>query len=219
MPRPSPEELRRRRLIAGLLVFGVVVVIVVGGALAFGGGGSSDTSAAPTRTTAPPTTAVPTTTLVPVKITAIGDSVMLGAADALRVTLGIDRTTVDAAESRQFSAGVDKIQEYKDAGDLGDEVVVQLGTNGTVNPDDFTRMMQILKDTKRVVIINAKVPRPWEDEVNQVLGDGVKQYKNAVLVDWNTVGSQHPEWFYDDGLHLRPDGAQAYAQLVASKAL
>lgn len=217
MPRPSPEELRRRRMIAALVAFGVVAVVVIGGALALGGSNSSGTSAGPASSTTPPTT-LPPTTLVPLKVTAIGDSVMLGAADALRVTLGIDRTTVDAAESRQFSAGVDKIQEYKDSGELGDEVVVQLGTNGTVNPDDFDRMMQILKGTKRVVIINAKVPRPWEDEVNQVLGDGVKRYKNSVLVDWHSAGSDHPEWFYDDGLHLRPDGATAYAQLVAAKA-
>jgi lysophospholipase L1-like esterase len=218
MPRPSPEELRRRRLIAAVVAFGVVAVVVIGGALVLGGGGSSDTSAAPASTTAPATTAVPTT-LVPLEITAIGDSVMLGAADALRVTLGIDRTTVDAAESRQFSAGVDTIQGYKDRGELGDEVVVQLGTNGTINPDDFDRMMQILKGVRRVVIVNAKVPRPWEDEVNQILGDGVKRYKNSVLVDWHNAGGEHPEWFYDDGLHLRPDGAQAYAQLIASKVL
>jgi lysophospholipase L1-like esterase len=218
MPRPSPEELRRRRLIAVLAVFGVVVVVVVGGALALGGGGSSDRSAGPTSSTTPPRT-LPPTTLVPLKVTAIGDSVMLGAADALRVTLGIDRTTVDAAESRQFSEGVDTIQDYKNKGELGDEVVVQLGTNGTINPDDFDRMMQILKGTKRVVIINAKVPRPWEDEVNEVLGDGVKRYKNSVLVDWHSAGDDHPEWFYDDGLHLRPDGATAYAQLVAAKVL
>ena len=217
MPRPSREELRRRRLIAVLIVFGVVAVVVIGGALALGGGGS-DTSAAPASSTTPPTT-FPPTTLVPLKVTAIGDSVMLGAADTLRVTLGIDRTTVDAAESRQFSAGVDKIQEYKDSGELGDEVVIQLGTNGTINPDDFERMMGILKGTKRVVIINAKVPRPWEDEVNQVLGDGVKRYKNSVLVDWHSAGGDHPEWFYDDGLHLRPDGAEAYAQLIAAKVL
>ena len=156
---------------------------------------------------------------MPLRVTAIGDSVMLGAADALAGTIGRDRTTVDVAESRQFSDGVDKIQQYKDSGELGDEVVVQLGTNGTINPDDFQRMMQILKNTKRVVIINAKVPRPWEEEVNQVLGDGVKQYKNSVLVDWHRAGSDHPEWFYDDGLHLRPDGATAYAQLVAAKVL
>ena len=218
MPRPSPEQLRRRRAIAVLVGLGVVAIIVIGGAVALGGGGDSESSSGPT-TTRPPATTVPPTTLVPLRVTAIGDSVMLGAADALAGTIGRDRTTVDAAESRQFSDGVDKIQQYKDSGELGDEVVVQLGTNGTINPDDFQRMMQILKNTKRVVIINAKVPRPWEEEVNQVLGDGVKQYKNSVLVDWHDAAGDHPEWFYDDGLHLRPDGADAYARLVAAKVL
>ena len=37
---------------------------------------------------------------------------------------------------------------------------MQLGTNGTVNPDDFDRMMDILKGVKKVVVLNAKVPRP-----------------------------------------------------------
>ncbi|HXY94956.1 MAG TPA: hypothetical protein VEP49_21025 [Acidimicrobiia bacterium] len=210
--RPTAADYRRRRAIAGVIVIGVVALVVIGGAMAFGGGGGSD-AAAPTTTTAPPTTA-PTTTLVPPRVTAIGDSVMLGAAQALIQAIGPERTTVDAQESRQFSAGVDVIQGYKDRGELGDEVVVQLGTNGTVNPSDFDRMMQILKGVRKVLILNAKVPRPWEDEVNETLADGVKRYKNAVLVDWHTIGDAHPEYFYGDGLHLRPAGQQAYAQLV-----
>ena len=60
------------------------------------------------------------------------------------------------------------------------------------------------------------MPRPWEDQVNQVLADGVKKYKNqAVLVDWHTIAGEHPEFFWDDGIHLRPEGAQYYAQLIS----
>ena len=44
---------------------------------------------------------------------------------------------------------------------------------------------------------------------------GVKKYKNAVLLDWHGFGGAHPEFFYDDGIHLRPDGAQAYANFVS----
>ena len=149
-------------------------------------------------------------------VTALGDSVMLGAAQALQDTIGADKVLVDAEESRQFPAGVDKLQFYRDSGQLGEEVVVQLGTNGTVNPEDFDRMMEVLKGVKKVVVLNAKVPRPWEDQVNQVLADGVKRYKNqAVLVDWHTIAGEHPEFFWDDGIHLRPEGAQYYAQLIA----
>ena len=157
----------------------------------------------------------------PPAVTLIGDSVMLGAADQLRGTIDAmfgtpavpQVTTVVAAESRQFSAGVDVIQDCKDAGLLGQDVVVQLGTNGTVDPGDFDRMMGLLADRAEVVIVNAKVPRPWEQQVNDTLAAGVKKYKkNAVLLDWHGYAGQHPEFFYDDGIHLRPDGAAAYAR-------
>jgi peptidoglycan/LPS O-acetylase OafA/YrhL len=153
---------------------------------------------------------------VPARVTALGDSVMLGAAGPLQDTLGVDRTMVDAEQNRQFSAGVDKLQEYRDTGQLGNEVVVQLGTNGTVSPEDFDRMMGVLKDVKKVLVVNAKVPRPWEEQVNQVFADGVKRYPNAQLIDWHTIGNEHPEFFWDDGIHLRPEGAAFYAQLIAS---
>jgi hypothetical protein len=149
------------------------------------------------------------------RVTAVGDSVMLGAATTLRDTIGDTRLGFNAAESRQFSAGVDTLQALRDEGQLGDEVVVQLGTNGSINPDDFDRMMNVLKGVKKVIVVNAKVPRIWEDQVNEVLAEGVKKYKNAVLVDWHAIAGEHPEFFWDDGFHLRPEGAQYYAQLIA----
>ena len=45
----------------------------------------------------------------------------------------------------------------------------------------------------------------------------MKKYKNAVLVDWHNIAADHPEFFYDDGIHLRPEGATAYAQLIAER--
>jgi peptidoglycan/LPS O-acetylase OafA/YrhL len=176
---------------------------------------SGSTSTAGQTTTAPPATTSTLPPVVPARVTAIGDSVMLGAADPMKTTIGDTRLWFDAAESRQFSAGVDTIQTLRDEGQLGDEVVVQLGTNGSINPDDFDRMMGALKGVKKVIIVNAKVPRVWEDQVNEVLADGVKRYKNAVLVDWHAYASDHPEFFWDDEIHLRPEGAQAYAQLIA----
>jgi hypothetical protein len=45
----------------------------------------------------------------------------------------------------------------------------------------------------------------------------VPQYPNAVLIDWHTFGGSHPEFFYGDGIHLKPDGARAYATLIAQQ--
>jgi peptidoglycan/LPS O-acetylase OafA/YrhL len=190
-----------------------------------GPGGSTTTVAGQVTTTTSPSAT--TTTLAPgatpPAVTAIGDSVMLGAAnqligtiDPMFATAAVPHvTTVDAAESRQFSAGVDDIQQRKDTGELGQIVIVQLGTNGTVDPGDLDRMMSLLADRQKVVIINAKVPRPWEGQVNETLAAGVKKYKNAVLLDWHGYGGAHSEFFYDDGIHLRPEGADAYARFVA----
>jgi hypothetical protein len=175
--------------------------------------GSSSTGGQ--TTTTPPSTTVTLPPTVPARVTAIGDSVMLGAATTMKDTIGDTRLWFDAAESRQFSAGVDTIQALREQGELGDEVVVQLGTNGSINPDDFDRMMNVLKGVKKVILVNAKVPRVWEEQVNDLLAEGVKKYKNAVLVDWHAYASEHPEFFYDDQIHLRPEGAQAYAQLIA----
>ena len=234
--RAARDE-RRRRYRAGLAFGGVagtaaLVVMVAGfvgaspakGPSGFPASGRILIEPHATDPTGPTVTAVATTAptpgLVPAHSTAVGDSVMLGAAnalaDAVNQIVGPDTTRVDAAESRQFSAGVDLLKRYRDAGVLGDRVIVHLGTNGEVNPADFDRMMGILSGVKRVVIVNAKVPRPWEDEVNQTLSAGVRRYKNAVLADWHTYGGEHPEFFYDDGIHLRPSGQVAYAAFVAA---
>lgn len=62
------------------------------------------------------------------EITAIGDSVMLGAASAIQDEIpGID---VDAREGRQMVAAIEIAEKLNEEGKLGDTVVIALGTNG-----------------------------------------------------------------------------------------
>ena len=225
----------RRRIATGLVISGAaitlgVVVIAAGLISAEPGRPPSQLSEAAVLITPSTTTPAATATTAPVaaqpvaspgpplvagRITMIGDSVMLGAANALQARLG-DPLWLDAKQNRQFSDGVDTLSALRDSGQLGTTVVVQLGTNGTVDPGAFDDMMQTLAGARRVVIVTAKVPRPWEDQVNSTLTDGAKRYKNAVLLDWHTIGGAHPEYFYDDAIHLRPEGATAYAELIAT---
>jgi peptidoglycan/LPS O-acetylase OafA/YrhL len=213
---------RRMGAVAGVVVVSIVIVVV-----GLGNGGSPGRPAglpaeAATIVTSPTTAPDPaTTTLVPNgapwRVLAIGDSVMLGAAQDLADTVGpVKSIQVDAVQNRQFSQGVDTLQGYADRGQLpNDVVVVHLGTNGTINPDDFDRMMEILAHVRKVLIFNAKAPRPWEDQVNSTIQTEAKKYKNAVVIDWHTIGDAHPELFYEsDEIHLKPEGAQFYADLV-----
>jgi peptidoglycan/LPS O-acetylase OafA/YrhL len=148
------------------------------------------------------------------RVTAIGDSVMLGAVTALQNA--IDSIEIDAALNRQPSAAIDILQSRAAAGQLGDVVVIHIGNNGTVTARQFDEMMDALVDVPRVVFLSVKVPRTWERPNDAVLANGVQRYPNAVLVDWRAASSDHPELFWEDGIHLRPEGASAYAALLAA---
>ncbi len=178
---------------------------------------TATTLPAATTPTAPGATAAtrPPGAPVPPRVTAVGDSVMLGAKAALQQALG--DVNVDAATSRQFGTGIDIVRGLKVAGLLSDTVVIHMGTNGVITGGQMETLMDILKDTRRVVFVNLKVPRSWEARDNDVLSSYVPQYPNAVLIDWHNLGGAHPEYFYGDGIHLRPDGARAYAGLIAQQ--
>jgi peptidoglycan/LPS O-acetylase OafA/YrhL len=162
----------------------------------------------------------PSTTLVPLgplaRVTAIGDSVMLGAQASLHGFLG-DRLQLDANVSRHFTEGLDVVRRLHAAGQLGDVVVIHLGTNGAIPEDQLNEMLQLLSGVKRVVVVNAKVDRPWEGPDNEVIAAAVPRFPNAVLFDWHAVASEHPEFLVQDGVHLSSAGQAHYAIVIASK--
>jgi lysophospholipase L1-like esterase len=176
--------------------------------------GSLPASASALMFASSPVSASVNTSASAVRVTAIGDSVMLGAVGELR--RAIVNLSLDAAISRQPSTAIQILRTRRAAGQLGAVVVVHIGNNGPFSARQFDEMMQILAGARKVVILNVKVPRHWEASNNAVLTEGVKQYPNAVLVDWRAASANKPELFWSDGLHIRPEGARIYADLIAA---
>jgi hypothetical protein len=219
----------RTAVVSGSLLLGIVLLTI---GLASGkpappppGFEAASLRTATTTTTAPATTAssqpagatgTPPPTAAPnpavPRITLVGDSVMVGAANALVQALG--PVNIDAAVNRQFGQAIDILRAYKEQGKLSDTVVVHMGTNGVITQGHMDAIYQILGDRKRVVFVNLKVPRRWEQGDNDVIAANVAKHPNSVLIDWHNIGGAHPEYFYEDGIHLRPDGARAYAELI-----
>ena len=79
-----------------------------------------------------------------------------------------------------------------------------MGTNGLITSGEFDALMDALRGVERVVVVNLRVPRRWEGQDNDELRAGVARWPNAVMLDWHAEGNAHPEWFWDDGYHLRP---------------
>lgn len=149
-------------------------------------------------------------------VSAIGDSVMLGASANLEQKIGSVGVveTIDAEIGFQVQDVISILGQRQAAGQLGNVVVVHVGNNGPVSAEEFDEIMNILSGSRKVVFVNVKVPRRWEGPNNEVLAEGVGRYPNAVLVDWHGFSQERPQLFWDDGMHLRPEGAQAYTSLI-----
>ncbi|MGD8192124.1 acyltransferase family protein [Brevibacillus ginsengisoli] len=146
-------------------------------------------------------------------VTVIGDSISLDIASSLHNLLpGI---TVDGKVGRQLSQAKDLIDELKTKGELGDVVIIELGTNGTFSEKTLDTLLNSLKNAQQIVLVNTRVPRPWEHDVNLSLARASKQFSNVTLVDWYTASTDKDSYFSRDGVHLTEEGAKVYASLVA----
>lgn len=146
-------------------------------------------------------------------ITAVGDSVMLGASPSIKNVL--PDCIIDAKESRQVDASQSIFDSLGDKGKLGDIVVIGLGTNG---PFDFSTGQKLIDSLgkERLIywITTYGKHLQWQDKSNSVIYKLAEANSNVQVIDWAKSAQSHPEWFYDDGIHLSPDGQKAYADLI-----
>jgi peptidoglycan/LPS O-acetylase OafA/YrhL len=159
------------------------------------------------------TTQAPVVTVEPVRVTLIGDSVLKGAEGAVLLELGPE-ATVDATVSRQFKHADDVASELRDRGDLGDVVVLHLGTNGAFSGATWDEVMTELSGVDRVIVLTAFVPRRWESTVNAAITSGVERWPKVEILDYRSFGEAHPEYYTSDGVHLNGRGQAAYAELI-----
>ena len=145
-------------------------------------------------------------------VTAIGDSVMVGASDDLSVQ--IPNLDLDAKVGLQVSQAIEMLRARRNAGELNQIVLLDIGNNAPLSAKEFDEVMQTLDGVRQVFFLNLREPRDWEGPNNQVLADGVARYPNARLIDWHGASEGHPELFWNDGIHLRPEGATFYTHLI-----
>ncbi|WP_027094269.1 acyltransferase family protein [Cohnella thermotolerans] len=146
-------------------------------------------------------------------ITVIGDSVILGVKPYLEKLLpGI---VVDGEVGRQLSAAHEAVDAHSAAGDLGDLVILELGTNGSFSKKKLTALLDSLGPDRRILLVNTRVPRKWQDSVNDMLKEAASDYDNATLVDWYASSEGKDEYFGEDGVHLTRTGAEFYAGMLA----
>ncbi|MEQ8440003.1 MAG: acyltransferase family protein [Ilumatobacter fluminis] len=176
-----------------------------------------DTVPGETTTTTSSTTTTTTTTLPaePVDYLAIGDSVMLGAANELSERGYV----VDAQKSRQFGEIVPAVQQLVEKDLIGDSpVTIHLGTNGPIEEEDLNALLDALSPPKykNVLLLNVRADRSWTARNNALIA-AADSRPNVMVVDWaNRSYECTGNCFAADGIHLSSDGVTFYANLIRS---
>lgn len=145
-------------------------------------------------------------------ITAIGDSLMIDVESVLLERLpGI---VIDAKIGRQMHQAPDVVSRLQKEGKLGKIVIIELGTNGSFTEKQLAETLDTLKEAEEIVLVNTRVPKPWETVVNETLKRVSESYPNTKLIDWYAASSGHDDYFYPDGVHLNRKGAEAYGEIL-----
>ena len=148
----------------------------------------------------------------PIPYLAVGDSVMVGAAGAL-TERGM---VVDAAISRQMYDLIPLFEQLRDRHLFGVAVVVHVGTNGSFSQNTLDAFLATMDDVPNVILMTVKADRSWTAENNALLRAADLEGDNKILLDWEALSAECPgECFYHDGIHLRPEGQQYYANLIS----
>jgi glyoxylate carboligase len=123
--------------------------------------------------------------------------------------------SVHAKVGRQFSTAPGIVRGYGRS--LPRNVVIELGTNGTVSLAACRAVVRAAGPSRRVFLVTNRVPRTWQDSNNATLQacDASFTSSRVRLIDWHAASAGHPEWFAADGVHPSAEGRRAFAALIA----
>jgi peptidoglycan/LPS O-acetylase OafA/YrhL len=157
-------------------------------------------------------TEFPSTNKAYKKILAIGDSIMLDIAPNLLNKYS--NITIDGKVSRQMADAVKLAPAYAEFNNTDIAVIIELGTNGYFSDKQIDSLLDSFSRA-HIYLINTRVPRAWEKQVNQALKEKAEARENVILIDWYSTAIEHPEYFGSDAVHLKDTGSEVLTNLIS----
>jgi peptidoglycan/LPS O-acetylase OafA/YrhL len=140
-----------------------------------------------------------------------GDSVILGIRNVLASYEKIE--LINARVGRQIGELIEVAKtDQKFVSDS--PVILNMGNNNRLVESDVVKLMDIVKDQPRIIVVNTAVPRSWRDSNNETINEVVSRYPRTTIIDWQRISENHPEFFASDGVHLNPPGVNAYVSAI-----
>ena len=106
------------------------------------------------------------------------------------------------------------------AGDFGRVNVQTYNFGGYVAPifnkkEYFSANMDFLPTPRAGrASTETRCPDPWQNANNEAIHAAAEGHDNVGVIDWFAESTGHDEWFWNDGEHVRPEGAQAYVMML-----
>ena len=125
---------------------------------------------------------------------------------------------VNADRSRQGTDIATILAQYRAAGQVGRTVVIQVGTNGTVDSATYDLIMASLPAdaTPNVYFLTVRAPRGWIDGNNARIAALPSRYPNVKVIDWKAQSEAAAVQLCPDEFHIACSGAsqQFYANMI-----
>ena len=121
---------------------------------------------------------------------------------------------LDGRSNRQWGEALDVVRKHGDG--LRRAVVIDVGTNGSVNEGDLRQALDVIGPQRMVVLMTIYGRSDWIDQSNDILRRVAAERPNVVVTEWNAVAKAHPEALQPDKTHPDLDGAHLFAKTVAS---
>lgn len=150
------------------------------------------------------------------KVLVIGDSVTLGAKQAIEATIA--KSFVDAKENRGIETARGIIANYGASGRLPAIIVISLATNQRTITDQILQdIINAAGDNHKFILVTAYAgPLQPRDTQNVTLKNYAAAHDNVYVADWWAVSHDNWSLMYADHIHLNPSGRTAYANLLSN---
>lgn len=150
------------------------------------------------------------------KVLVIGDSVTLGAKQAIESTIA--KSFVDAKENRGIESARSLITNYAATGKLPAIIVISLATNQrTITEQILQDIVNVSGKNHKFILVTAYAgPLQPRDSQNAALKDYASKHDNVYVADWWAVSHDNWSLMYADHIHLNPAGRTAYANLLSN---
>lgn len=142
----------------------------------------------------------------------IGDSVTLGATEALKEVL--PNSVVDGKVSRQFAAGAEVFAQRQALGEKPRVLIYALGSNGLIGSEADIQKLVDAAQGLPVYFVTNRSPLEAQNPNNELLKSYAASHPNVGIIDWWAATEDHEEFLRDDGIHLTPTGQQHFATLI-----